>query len=168
MLWNAKSKKSDTKYPAIHFSFFAFHAHFCVFCDKCTDGIKNNGDAPLVYCYAIALNHCFPDIETVNGKCASILTVWHPYRTRSLLWAPAREFFMNNDIAVRECEQHCLCSRSRCTRDVIFYNFLLSIIIDIFQLSILLMNNRYFEERVALIIFSKNVKFLCTHYLKFR
>ncbi len=30
-----KREKSDGKYPAIHFSFFTFCGHFCVFCDKC-------------------------------------------------------------------------------------------------------------------------------------
>ncbi len=32
----AKCEKSDSKYPAIHFSLFAFCNRFCVFCDKCT------------------------------------------------------------------------------------------------------------------------------------
>ncbi len=44
---NAKSEKrgaihekSDTKYPDIHFLFFAFHDRFSVFRDKCTAGLR--------------------------------------------------------------------------------------------------------------------------------
>ncbi len=32
-------KKSDVKYLAIHFLFFAFREHFCVFCDQCIAGL---------------------------------------------------------------------------------------------------------------------------------
>ncbi len=31
--------KSDAKYRAIHFSFFAFHDCYCAFCDKCIAGL---------------------------------------------------------------------------------------------------------------------------------
>ncbi len=34
-----KREKSDTKYPAIHFLFFAFHDSFRVFCDKRIAGL---------------------------------------------------------------------------------------------------------------------------------
>ncbi len=36
---NAKSEKRGAKYPAMLFLFFAFHAHFCVFRDKCIAGV---------------------------------------------------------------------------------------------------------------------------------
>ncbi len=36
---DVKCEKSGAKYPAIHF-FFAFHAHFHEFRDKCLAGLK--------------------------------------------------------------------------------------------------------------------------------
>ncbi len=38
---SAKCEKSDVKYPAIYFSFFAFRDRFRVFCDKCIASLKN-------------------------------------------------------------------------------------------------------------------------------
>ncbi len=43
MLLNAKSEKSDTKYPTIRSLFFAFHERFRVFRDKYIAGFM--GDA---------------------------------------------------------------------------------------------------------------------------
>ncbi len=36
----AKCEKSAMKYPAIHFSFFAFREHFMLFCEKCISSLK--------------------------------------------------------------------------------------------------------------------------------
>ncbi len=39
---STKREKSDAKYFAIHFSFFAFRDRFHVFCDKCIAGLNGN------------------------------------------------------------------------------------------------------------------------------
>ncbi len=35
-----KHEKSDAKYPAVDFLFFAFRDRFCVFCDKCIASLR--------------------------------------------------------------------------------------------------------------------------------
>ncbi len=37
---DTKCEKSDAKYPVICFSFFIFHEHFKLFCDKCIVSLK--------------------------------------------------------------------------------------------------------------------------------
>ncbi len=105
---NVKHEKSDAKYPAIHFSFFAFRDYFRIFCNKCIACLTELHCVTSVHNTTISHNHAawvLYGCLLAHPQCN--LGAWHSFgvTTKYLNWLERADVTMlHTDVALLQLQ----------------------------------------------------------------